>query len=253
MKPKGEVMKRQTVLKITLLAILAVGLSACSASKQENSADLSSRATETDTTKAWIQCNAGTSDGSAFDVRLAAVTENGVTRNDLSYVRFSRVPSDFTTSNQYFQMFRWQANTSGSIYVDQQALAFEMWDPQTNQMVLSSRTSFKWSDVATTASGLNISDASTFLKRVVLKVDLRDPTAQFDALMSVLYKADNTPFDVANALIPVFDANPENYQYENGNPRHSALTALHPFKDRIGQGWTTADFQSWANSLCASF
>lgn len=258
MMTKGAPMKRETVLKILLLATLAAGLSACSSgTTATGSTDLASRSTGTavtDTTKAWITCNAGTSSAGVFDMRLAAYEEAGAIRNDITLLRLARLPSDFASSGQYFQMFRWQANTSGSLYVDPTPLSFEIWDKQTNQLVLGARTSVKWTDVQTAASGVGVSDPTTYFKRLVLKTDLRDPTAQFDAMMVVLYKTDNTSRDSGNILLPVFDANPELYATEsNGVARHPSLMNLHPFKDRRGQGWTTADFKSWSNSLCASF
>lgn len=240
--------------KLALVASLALSLAACGGGgSSPNSIDLASRSTSTtDTTKAWVQCNAAT--GTNFDVHLASVTENGTLRNDLMYVRIARVPSDFKTNSIYFQLFRWQGNGAGSTYLDPTPLNFEIWDQQSNTLLLSSRSSVRWTDVSTAASQLGLSDATSFFRRVVLKTDLRDPNANFDALMTVLYNTDNTKREYVNALLPVFDANPTNYATDSdGSARNQALMNLHPFRSSIGQGWTTADYVARANTFCSSF
>lgn len=246
----------ETNLKKTILiSIAALGLVACRGGGTAGSTDLSSRATGsdmTDTTKAWVQCNTGNSRGGTFGVRLAAVVENGNLRNDLMYVRIGSVPSGFAASSSYFQLFRWQANTAGSTYLDPTPLNFEIW--YNNSLVLAARSSLRWSDVQAVATQLGQSDPGSFLRGAILKVDLRDPTAQFDVLMTVLYSSSNTELDRSNALLPVFAANPEVYATDtDGLPRNQILMDLHPFKSSVGQGWTTADYQSRANTFCSSF
>lgn len=241
--------------KLLAVALMSLSLAACSGGSATNSVDLASRSTTstTDTTKAWIQCNAAT--GSNVDVHLMAWYENANTlRNDLMKVRLYRLPSDFASSNSYVQMFRWQGNTAGSVYLDSTPLQFEVWDGVSGAQLLSARSSVRWNDVSTAASQLGITDPTTFFRRAILKVDLRDPNANFDALMTVLYNSSNVEREHVNALLPVFDANPSNYATDSdGSARNQALMNLHPFRTSIGQGWTTADYMARAQTFCSGF
>lgn len=248
---------QQNVLKATLLMVLMLGLTACGASKQESSTDLASRSPNgtTDTTKAWAQCNSGTSMNGLMKVNLAAYYEGANVRNDLMYVRIANLPSDFESAGNYLQMFRWQANTSGSTYTDPTPLSFKIVNPANGAVIVQSRTSVKWTDVSTVASGMGYSDAASFFKKVWLLVDLRDPGANFDVLMTAIYLNNSTQYrDYANTLLPIFAADPAAYATDlDGSARNPALQALHPFKDKLNQGWTKADFQSWANNFCSNF
>lgn len=250
-------MNQQNVLKASLLLVLVLGLTACGASKQENSVDLASRATDTNTadkTRAWAQCNSGSSIYGTMQVNLAAYYEGGNVRNDLMYARIANLPTDFESGNQYIQMYRWQANTSGSTFTDPTPLSFKIVNPSTGAVILQNKTSVKWLDVKTAAESLGYGDALSFFKNVWIVVDLRDPSASFDVLMTALYKSDNSSRDYANVLLPIFAADPAAYATDlDGTARNPALQALHPFKDKLNQGWTKTDFQTWANNFCTTF
>jgi hypothetical protein len=245
------------MIKLTGLLLIVLLLSACGSHKSVDSLELASRATETtisaSTNKAWSKCNQATSGGGQFKMILSAYVQNGVIRSDLMNGKLTLVPDNFVTSQEYFQMFRWQANSGGAAYLDQTPLQFRLINPANGQVLLSERTSIAWTEVATLASQMNISNPTDFFKKVVFVIDLRDPQAAFDALMVSIYRTNNTSRDVANLLLPVFDADPAVYALENGKTRHTSLQALHPFKDKLGQGWNDKDFQTWADGLCNGF
>ncbi|MBX2987056.1 MAG: hypothetical protein KF802_04080 [Bdellovibrionaceae bacterium] len=252
MKNRMNLNPTQKKLSMVVLMLAALVLSGCGAAKSTDSADLSSRVTDTsNTARAWSYCNEGLSQGQSFKLSLYSYTENSQVRNDLMYAMPSALPSDFTTSNDYFQFYRWQASAGSATYLDTSPLSFSILNPSTGATILSTRTALRWSDVSGLAAQMGVSTPKDFFRRVWIIIDLKDPSAQFDALMTVLYRNDNSQRDHSNMLLPIFDANPAGYATEpGGGARPKVLRDIHPFN---GTSWTTEAYKSGATSLCAAF
>lgn len=250
-----KTMIQNNYFKVSMLLTIGALLSACSGGGGAGTTDLASRASVTDTSSLinYAQCNSGSSSTGALTMRMAVYKEFGVIRSDLMQVKLTALPSDFATSGAYIKFYRWQANTSGSTYLDNTALNIKIVNPNTGALILANGSYVRWSDLSTAASGLGYTSPTSFLTNMIIIADTRDPMAQFDVLMAVVYNADGSKKDTVNALMPLFAADPTVYANDNGGTRNASLQALHPFKDKVGQGWTATDYQTWSNNFCAGF
>jgi hypothetical protein len=254
-----DMMSTPKAQKVLFFALVAVLLAGCGAGKTvSETTDFASRATPDEVAnggeKAWSYCNEGIAKSSTFKFSMKYYTENGQTRNDLMNLKLTQVPSDFETSGDYIQMYRWQAAPSGSTYLDPTPVQFRIINPNNGTIVISNANSIRWADVSTSASQLGISDPTTYFKYVKFIVDLRDQLGQFDVLRVVNYGSNNAAKDTSDALLPVFRADPAGYAYESdGQARATILKNLHPFVGRSSQGWSVKDFQTWANGYCSAF
>lgn len=244
--------------KSLLMALMLLGLSACGASKETaGTTDLASRANVDvviqNPNTAWAYCNSGTSSKLGFQASFMAATQENRIRNDLLYMKMSSLPSGFGSGDLYFQMFRWQANTAGAGYMDPTPLKFKVIRQAGGGEILANRDYLRWSDVSTTASQMNVG-VEDFFRHTYITVDTKDPLGQFDVIRVVAYnKSDNKSAGEVDVLMPVFHANPAEYDVENGAARSTLLTALHPFNDKRNQGWTANDFQTWSDAMCSPF
>lgn len=238
-------------LKLLLLSVISVSMVACG-SNQADSYNLSSRVVDSNTgSKSVAICNEGSSSSTALKLKASTNSAGTAYRMDQVFMKLTTVPSGFTAGTDYFNFWRWMASSSNSTYIDPTPLSFYLYDTQTNQAVTGVRNSLKWSDVSGTASTWGV-DAAGFFQRVILVIDVRDANGEFDVIKTARYNlSSNALAESIDTLLPLFYANPSDYAYEsNGTTRASSLTALHPFKSMIGQGWSTSQFVSASNSYC---
>lgn len=241
-----------TTLLLTGVALL---LTACGAEQVANT-DLSSRtpvATVGDaTTKHLAYCNKGAGNDIAAKLKTYQESTTNNIRMDLVVLRLTSLPSTFTSDSSYFTMWKWLANNSGYTYLDQTSLSFILIDSVTGQAVTNWRTTLRWSDVSTAASKLEITDPQTFFNRMNIIVDLKDVAGEYDVLKISNYSVStNKAIGQMDALLPLFAANPADYSVEpTGGARASVLQALHPFKDLVGQNWSSSQYQSMSNNFC---
>lgn len=245
--------------KALLLSLMMLGLAACGASKNapSGSTDLASRApidvVAQNPNTAWAYCNEGVSKALGFKATMMAYIDNNQIRNDLMYLKLASLPAGFGNGDLYLQMFRWQANTSGAAYMDPTPLKFRLMRQAGGAEILAHRDYLRWSEISTAASQMNVG-VEDFFKHTFIIVDTKDPLGQFDAFRVVAYrKSDNKSAGEVDVLMPVFHADPVAYDTENGAPRSTLLTALHPFKDKRNQGWGANDYQTWADAMCNAF
>lgn len=252
----GGIMKNSTLLKSVLILSVAVMMTACGSNQAASGTnDLSSRSTDSGTdasNKAVATCNQGS--GSGIAAKLKAFTTSAGTV-DMSYVwvRMTTLPSGFSSNTSSLSFYKWLGNSSGSTYLDQSKLNFVIHDPVTGQYILPTwTTSLKWSDISATAQSIGITDAQTFFNRVNILVYLNDAQGAYDVLKIASYNTSSTAVaSQLDVLLPPFSANPAAYATEaDGTARNTALQSLHPFKSLNTQGWTTAQFQSMAQSYC---
>lgn len=253
-------MKRKFWNQSLLCSLALLSLAGCGSSKMNSgSTDLASRSTvntgsnTTSNGKAYAYCNEAGSLNSNFKAHLAVYRENSSIRNDLMYLKLSSIASSFSSTTNYFQFFRWQANTS-TTYLDPTALKVRIIN-STGQEILSSRNYLRWSDLTTAATAMSASTPDDFFNQAWIIVELQDSLGQYDVLKSVYYSGtSNTQLDVSDALLPVFNADPAGYATDtDGTTRNQLLRNLHPFASKTGQSWSLADFQTYANALCQKF
>lgn len=245
----------QRTLKAALLLTVLALLSACSAQKKsQGSMDSSSRIiaapgnTTSSTSSSLLYCNQKSQGGLTAKLMVYTDTANHL-RPDYLKLKFTEMPASFE-SGDYIQFFRWQANTSGQVYLDPvpTQARFETLD---GQILTSFSPVIYWGQVADIASRSGMSSVSTFLQYVRLVIDIRDPQGSFDVLKVAMYKrADNSNTLNMDMLMPAFSASPSDYAVEGGAPRASQLQALHPFAGMGDQAWTAAQYQSMATTFC---
>ncbi|MNK07419.1 hypothetical protein D3C87_253330 [compost metagenome] len=244
-----------TTLKLLLLITVAATMAACSPAG-DGSTDFASRdPSVTDpnqvSSKALAVCNQATSTSLSAQIKAGVNATTNQYRLDQAIVKLTTLPAGFTSGTEYLNLWRWMANSSNSIYLDQTPLNFYLYDMTTRQVVTPLKNQLSWSDVSSTASTWGLS-AAAFFQRVVLVVDVRDAAGEFDVLKIASYNnSTHAAVSQLDLLLPLFYANPADYAFEsNGTNRANVLRSLHPFKSMTGQGWSTGQFQSAANAFC---
>lgn len=248
-------MKSTKQIFTTLLTLAALSLlTACGASNQvEGSSDSASRDV-TNTigdaqTKSLAYCNQGSGSEITGKMKVFVDSANYV-RMEYVYLRLTALPATFKSGNSYISLWKWLANPTGYSSLDSSPLSFALMNPTTGQYLTSWKTTLKWSDVSTIASGMGYTDPQTFFNNVNILVDLKDPNGQYDALKVANYDSStNKAVNTMDALLPLFAANPKDYANDNGSVRASVLQNLHPFKASAGQ-FTTQQYQAMANNFC---
>lgn len=245
-------MNAQTTLKTALLLTVLAMLTACGAQKSEESYDLSSRAAVTTTTattaKAVLYCNQKSQSGITAKLKVYTDASNQI-RNDYMTLKFTQLPSNFNSSGDYIQLFRWQANSSNQVYIDPTPVQarFETLD---GRAITSFSSVLYWGQVSAIAQAWGMTDVNTFFQNVRLVVDIRDPQANFDALKIAMYNSSNTNTVNMDMLMPAFAASPNDYALDGSAARSSNLQALHPLATYKGQSWTGDQFASMGSSFC---
>jgi hypothetical protein len=245
-------MNRQNTLKTVLVLTILVMMTACGQAKDDSSGDLASRATTatptaTATTKTYAYCNQRTKSGLAANLMVYA-DSTGAVRNDYMKVKFTAVPADFA-SGSYIEFFRWQANTSGTTYLDPTPTQARI-ETASGQILIPFSPVIYWGQLSQLAANAGISDPSTFMQQIRLVVDTRDPQGQYDVLKIAYYNSSNAAIINMDMLMPLFSASPKDYQNDGGGVRASILQGLHPFAAKINDGTTAAQFQTLANAFC---
>lgn len=232
----------------------ALLLSACGASKQQAGViDDSSRVVPntSSTTKPIAYCNQAT--GSEISAKLRAYTDaSNVARMDYIYVRMTALPASFSSDSTYISMWKWLSNSGGYTYLDSSALRFILVSASNGQALTDWKTTLRWSDVSSIAAKMSATTPEAFFAQVNILVDLKDVQGDYDVLKITNYDVlTNKSVSQTDALLPLFYANPADYAFEaNGGERAQVLQGLHPFKNQLNQGFTSAQFEAMAKNLC---
>ncbi len=248
-------MKTTNKLFTSILTIsAALFLSACGASKQQTGfIDNSSRVVPntSSATKPLAYCNQGT--GTEISAKLKAYTDaSNIARMDYVYVRMTALPKNFTSDSTYISMWKWLSNSGGYTYLDSSALRFILVNASTGQALTDWKTTLRWSDVSSIATNMTATSVEDFFSKVNILVDLKDVQGEYDVLKITNYDVlTNKSVSQTDALLPMFYANPADYAYEaNGAERAQVLQGLHPFKNQLNQGFSSAQFEAMAKNLC---
>ncbi|KHD89314.1 MAG: hypothetical protein OM95_04080 [Bdellovibrio sp. ArHS] len=247
-------MKNSKQLLTTILTLTATALlTACGSSNTAGSSDFSSRVTDTttSTTKSVAYCNQRSANDITAKVKAYTDSSNYV-RMDYVYARLTSLPATFKSDSSYISMWKWLANSNGNTQLDNTPLQFIIVHPTTGQALTGWMTTMRWSDVATVASALGVTDPQTFFSAVNILVNLKDTQGEYDVLKVTNYdSSSNKALNALDLLLPAFYANPADYAYEtNGSARAGVLKTLHPFANYLNQGYSTSQFVSMANNYC---
>lgn len=248
-------MKTQTALKTALLLTVLAMMTACGSQNSIDNGDLASRAavttTSTTTTSGGINvlyCNQQSSNGLTMKIMSYTNSANQVV-NDYMKMKVTSMPASFGTNGDYIQLFRWQANTSGTVYLDPTPVQarFETLD---GRPLTDFSSVIYWGMISGTAANSGM-DMNTLFANVRLVVNIRDPQAAYDALRIVMYNGSSNAVMVnMDVLMPAFAASPSDYANDNGGTRASVLQALHPFASYANAGYTSAQFLQMGNNFC---
>ncbi|MCX7978097.1 MAG: hypothetical protein N2578_03755 [Bdellovibrionaceae bacterium] len=244
-----------------LTLILTLGLMGCAVqSSDSGQSDFASRATTPisnigpdsgNSNKPLSYCNKGESQDGALKLNLQSYIANNTVYYQFVHILLKDV-RNFEKNNSYIQFWKWQASSSGAVYVDRTPVPFKVIDKDTGIEILGWRTWLTWSDLAQLSSIYQTSSASSLFSRIQILANLDDPNGDFDALKMVQYEVgSNYMMAQLDLLLPPFHANPKNYAVEkNGLPRATVLQALHPFASMNFQGWSSSQLSSMAQGLC---
>ncbi|KYG61694.1 hypothetical protein AZI86_18550 [Bdellovibrio bacteriovorus] len=249
-------MKNSKQLSNTILVLTVAALLSACAPRGSGSTDQASRipdATNTTSgTKGLAQCNQASDNGITAKLRAYVDPSTNKVRMDYMIVRFTALPSTFTSDTSYISMWRWLSNASGNTYLDSTPLNFLIINPKTGLAITNWKSTIRWADVRTAAANLGYSDATTFFNAMKIVVDLKDVNGDYDVLRVSNYDiATNKSVGQVDALLPIFYANPADYAKEaDGSARASSLYNLHPFKSYANSGYSSSQFVSMADSYC---
>lgn len=244
---------------ILLLLLISALLAACGNSKSSNmnaqeqaSLEIPNEEEILTDGKVFSYCNLSSSDEGGFKLALHSYVENGKPVNEMMYAMITQVPAGFKTANEPIRFFRWKVNSSGNAVVDSKPLAFQLVDPAKGDVILSSRSSFKWSDVKEAASAMYTSTPKDFFRRAHFVLNLDDVTAEYQGVVMASYQSDGTTSDQVKALLPLFNIDPTGYANPSaGVTRPTVLTNLHPYKSDEGKTLSIETNQARVASLCA--
>jgi hypothetical protein len=246
---------QQNTLKICLI-ILALGfLAACGSSKTSDDGFGSANSSSTTTPSNAVQaiCSQDVSNYSDLKVRLMQYKDQyNQTRSDLVRLQFKIAPSAWQTNNLDMLVYRWSSSPDNSLNMDTTPLYYQFEKKVPSGFQLISQNSyqiFNFTEIQQmgAARGISATSPQDFFNTASLLVNLRDSTNAFQVLR-VVFRQNGTVVESTDLLIPTFQANPTIY---NADTRHSvSLQALHPLKDKAGQNWPDASWDSMAQSFC---
>jgi hypothetical protein len=245
-----------------LFIFIGCGPSTYSHSTADNK-NLSSVGDRGDQTKPQATCNRVTEGD--VDIKVMAYTDaNGNRNNSFVRLKFLSVPTAFTNSGYDIHIVKWTASPTGVVspasneaplYVNskfeiQQGAQFNNasnWGFNAGGAGCSTCLSLDWYNFQLLAQQNNVTlnSSQDFFDKFNLLMDLNDPNGDWKVLQ-VQFKNNGTTVKHVNILIPTFDANPEDYEKTHA----AVLNNLHPFISKKGQGFTSSQFQSFANAHC---
>ena len=225
----------QTTLKIALILTVVGLLTACGNSKSAAIAtDQSSNRYDINSQKALANCNKATDANFSFNTAIVA-DDSGNASTEWIKLRFNFLNSEITKPGNVIKFFKWRV-VNGQAVLSETPLAASAYDPSTGQTVSSGHT-------ALGAEHVNGSHG--------FYINLADPNGLFQVLKVVAYNSEGKIIGNLNSLIPAFNANPADYQFNSdGTARAAILTDMHALKNAAVAGWTPAQFTGAFSQYC---
>ena len=232
---KTLTLKQNRNMKIVLIFTVLGLLSACGNSKSNNSpADQSSNRIDINSQKALANCNKAKDIN--FSYNTSIVTDQaGQIKPEFIKLKFNFLSADITKTGVVLKFFKWRVTGSLAV-LDPTPLSIAAYDFSTGQTV-GNLTSSLAADQVTGQYGYY--------------VQLNDPNALAQVIKVVAYSSDNMVIGNLNSLIPVFNANPDDYKLNSdGSARADILQQLHLLYGTSTSGMTTTQFQQSFDQYC---
>lgn len=233
-------MSTQLSIRIILTLTFIALLSACGASsaEQDSTQDLLSTGL---TDKPLVKCNKAS--GSSLSYKVAAQTLGSGFDPNWANLFLVSLPSGFEAGTSFVQFSKGQAVNDAMISYYASPIPFAIFDRQTSTYLSGTYNNLKWDDVKNLISGAT---PTSFISRVIFVLSVQDPMSAYQVLGVASYNTvDNTTIEVVPSLLPVFYANPSDYDTKStGYARESVLKSLHPLRGQSG------NFSTLADSLC---
>lgn len=241
------------VFRIGALFFLLALLSACGSKVSPRTEYLYSGSGPTTSTpvvdvggKAQAECSLFDSTSTRLGGKVTTYYYNGTLQEDKVRVRISSLVEAFDSNADYYiQAFRWKMNGS-TAELDQTPLQFTLEkgngsvSPISDAM--SSINGTKIAQLRTSAS-ITGSGAVDFFSKTTMVVSGVDYNWQ--AMKIVVYNG-STVVGQADFLLPVFDANPNQY----ASTHHSTLNTIHPFWSQRTQSLSESEWANRTLSYC---
>ena len=249
---------KQTLLMVLLLGLIGLQSIGCgptrSIAPEHGSTEEASRIPggEDFSDKPLARCNGQS--GDLFSSQLKAYQDHtGAFYNEFIRARLSGVTEEFKNDRRlYFNFYRWQARPDGSVHIDPTPIEFRFEDRNSGFPVGGYQQALNWdsADDILRANGYNVQGVRDIFDRVNFVMDIRDPRADYDALMLLLFR-DGEVIERHDVLLPVFHANPADYAIEgSGAERPLVLRNLHPLGLEASTSWRFEDYDSAFNNFC---
>ena len=256
-------MTKKHSLTILISALALLSLSGCGARKmsnlgvQENSSRLSTEDALTDE-KPVAVCNL-IEESFMSASSMVYIDDQNDARNEAMRLKISSLSDSFEDDENYFiQLYRWKADSGQAAVLDPEALEMGFELTQGRYRLSGTTTTLNWMTLqeVAAAAGMQGQGLSYILSRINLIINLKDPTAQYDAIKIVAYRQKTATtiekLGTTDSLIPAFYADPKDYaKDEKGQDRSGSLLYLHPFVDLLQDDQMSADqISKRADGLC---
>lgn len=249
--------KLQTSLKIALCLIAIASIVSCGSNKSSSDGFGSNTAASTTTTtsnEALATCSQDIVGNGELKVEaMQYVDIYGQAHADIIRLKFLKIPSGWAISDWDLVLKRWAASPDNKSTIDDTPLYYQFEKRTASGFSLIhpadySYQVFNYKEVKKMATYANIAESS-FFSQVSLLVSLKGDSSSYQALrVQFSLGAGGAVETYVDLLIPTFLADPAKY---NADSRHPAtLQYLHPMKDKLGQGWSTSQYQDFAKSFC---
>lgn len=252
------------LLQVLVLAVLAMGLVSCGASKTNvaGNSDWSSRLpTDTPSTPEGpiADCSgaSNTSLGLTFEVSSYYMPTTQQPALDILRLHFSDYPDAITsTETTYIQMYRWSEDTPGQRITNPTPVQFYFQSKSSGHFVNQgepadriSRAVIQNMIVKLGGSKSGITPTNFFDHHILILIGM---DLQFDAMSVAVYDQakGSSAIGWQDVLLPAFLANPNDY-----NASHSALSLqqLHPNYDYRNGGYSSDDYLAFTDRFCQEF
>lgn len=229
----GGRMKTQSILMITISITALSLLTACGASKSNQSNQSSVVA---NAQYELANCSRLTNNNVSYNIATAIDSNSGKINPDWIKIKFNFLSTEMTQSGYSVKFYKWRVIGS-SAQLDPIALSFSTYNLTTGQS-----GSELVSGVYTT------SVTNQFGYYVQLNDDTQYP---YQALKVVIYKADGTVAAQSDVLIPQFAASPIEYKKNSdGSVRAENLQRLHPLYSTDVSAWTPDQLKQNFDQYC---
>lgn len=225
------------------VALTSLIFSACSKSSSSSTTNTGGTTSAASTVNA--SCNAFTDANNIFGGRIATYYSGSSFVEDQLRVRVTNLSSSFDSGNYSLKFFRMKADASG-YNLDSAPLTFTIYAG--TQAISQPMTSITSATVQSLKSSSGVSSTSSsssdFFNRTTIVVSGVDNSWQI--LKAALYTSDGRVATDANALMPLFAANPNTY----ASTHVSLLSNLHPLNSVASSNYSDAQYVNLTNQNC---